>query len=154
MDISLTELCQELRNWFDRARYIGNITIGPDGAVYCNSVRIGLAEGQYYRVIGSVFSDGVHKYPDNDVAAESFEGAVWAMAVPPTVIKLAAEIAAWRQKYEALDSPAMSPFTAENYFGDYSYSKNAPGNSAGAGSSAASWVSVFRDGLSPWRKLR
>lgn len=151
MEIELTELCQELRNWFDRARYIGHITIDNSGDVYCNSVKIGLAENQYFRVIGSVFADGAHKYPDNDVKAESFDGAVWAMAVPPPVIKLAAEIAEWRAKYEAPDAASMSPYTSES-FGGYSYSKSATGSSSN-GNGGTSWKSTFGARMNPWRKI-
>ena len=151
VDNTLTELCQEIRNWFDRARYIGRITIGPDGGVYCDGIAVGLAEGQYYRVIGSTFADGVHIYPDADNKQESFDGAVWAMAVPHSVIKLAAEIAAWRAKYEAPDAASMSPFFAES-FGGYSYSK-----SVGAGTKSSStttdWKSAFASRLSAYRKL-
>lgn len=146
MDISMTDLCQEIRNWFDRVRYIGRITIGPDGGVFCDGIAIGLADGQYYRVIGSTFADGVHIYPDADNKQESFDGAVWAMAVPPTAIKLATEIAEWRAKYEAPDAASMSPFSSES-FGGYSYSKNS-NTSGGVG-----WQSVFAAKLNALRKI-
>ena len=151
MDIPMTELCQEIRNWFDRARYIGSITIGPDGGVYCDGIAAGLAEGQYYRVIGSTFADGVHIYPDADNKQESFDGAVWAMAVPPPVIKLAAEIAAWRTKYEAPDAASMSPFFAES-FGGYSYSKSVGAGTKSSGT-AADWKSAFASRLNALRKI-
>ena len=151
VDNTLTELCQDLRNWFDRARYIGSITIGPDGGVYCDGIAVCLAEGQYYRIIGSTFADGVHVYPDADNKQESFDGAVWAMAVPPPVLQLVEDIAAWREKYEVADSSAMSPFFAES-FGGYSYSK-----SVGAGTkisgTTADWKSAFASRLSAYRKL-
>lgn len=151
METALTELCQEIRNWFDRTRYIGKITLDEAGNVYCNGVSVGLLEGQYYRVIGSVFADGVHKYPDVATSAESFDGAVWALAIPKPVINLAAEIAEWREKYEAVDSFAMSPFTSESV-GSYSRSKGA--TSAGSGASnAANWQSVFADRMNAWRKI-
>lgn len=150
MDIPMTELCQEIRNWFDRARYIGRITIGPGGGVYCDGIAVGLAEGQYYRVIGSTFADGVHIYPDADNKQESFDGAVWAMAVPPPVIKLAAEIAAWRAKYEAPDAASMSPFNSES-FGGYSYSKSS--NTSDGASGGVSWKSAFASRLNALRKI-
>ena len=150
MDIPMTELCQEIRNWFDRARYIGSITIGPDGGVYCDGIAVGLADGQYYRVIGSTFADGVHIYPDADNKQESFDGAVWAMAVPPPVIKLATEIAAWRTKYEAPDAASMSPFSSES-FGGYSYSKSS--NTSDGASGGVSWQSVFAARLNALRKI-
>lgn len=151
METTLTELCQELRNWFDRNRYIGHITLDADGGVFCNGVAVGLLEGQYYRVIGSVFADGVHKYPDTETVEESFDGAVWAMAIPEPVINLAAEIAEWREKYEAVDSFSMSPFTSETV-GSYSRSKGAMSAGSGA-SNAANWQSAFAARLNAWRKI-
>lgn len=151
METALTELCQEIRNWFDRNRYIGHITLDTDGGLFCNGVAVGLLEGQYYRVIGSVFADGVHKYPDTETTlTESFDGAVWAMAIPKPVINLAAEIAEWRGKYEAVDSFAMSPFTSESV-GSHSYSKGAA--SVAGASNTANWQSAFAARLNAWRKI-
>ena len=41
-----------------------------------------LQSGQYYRIVGSVFNDGVHKYGDIDehLIDERFVGEIWAMA--------------------------------------------------------------------------
>jgi hypothetical protein len=108
----LTELCQELHNWFDRERYTGTFTI--EGG---NITADFLQTGQYFRIIGSIFNDGVFKYGDADLTDETFEGAVWALAIPAPVIKLATEIAAWRVKYEGADSAAMSPFNSESFGG-------------------------------------
>lgn len=151
MEIALTELCQDLRNWFEREKYIGHITLDANGNVFCNGVSIGLLEGQYYRVIGSVFADGVHKYPDTATVEESFDGAVWAMAIPKPVINLAAEIAEWRQRYEAVDSFAMSPFTSETV-GSHSRSKGAMSAGSGA-SNGPNWQSVFAARMNAWRKI-
>lgn len=151
METALTELCQEIRNWFDRTRYIGHITLDADGGVFCNGVAVGLLEGQYYRVIGSVFSDCIHQHPDIGTREESFDGAVWALAIPEPVINLAMEIAEWRGKYEAVDSFAMSPFTSESV-GSYSRSKGAMSAGSGA-SNAANWQSVFAARMNAWRKI-
>lgn len=150
METKLTELCQEIRNWFDRARYIGKITLDENGGVFCNGVSVVLLEGQYFRVIGSVFADGVHKYPDTETLAETFDGAVWAMAVPAPVINLAAEITEWRARYETVDSEAMSPFTSESV-GSHSYSKGAA--SVAGTSNTANWQSAFAARLNAWRKI-
>ena len=87
----LTELCHELKNYFLRDRvndiHPGSYTISG-GDIEPLSF---LAEGQYYRIVGSIFNDGVHKYGDatDTLDDETFEGAVWAMAVPPAVVALA-----------------------------------------------------------------
>jgi hypothetical protein len=70
------------------------------------------------------------------------------MSVPPIVIALSADIDAWREKNEALDSENMSPYTSESFDG-YSYSKG--GNSRGG--TATSWQSQFADRLKPYRRL-
>lgn len=144
----LTELCQELRNWFDLERRFGTFEI-TGGQLTADF----LVNGQYYRIAGSIFNDGVHKYGDEtDVLTdETFNGSVWALGIPEAVINLAAEIAEWQAKYGGTESAAMSPFSSES-FGGYSYSKSAGGSSSGA-SGAGGWQSAFRNRLNMWRKI-
>lgn len=151
MDIAMTELCQELRNWFERESYTGHIALSSDGAVLCNGKQIPLLNGQYYRVSGSVFADGVHIYPDDETVPEEFSGAVLAMAVPLPVIQLATDIASWRNKYEGVDSQAMSPYMSES-FGGYSYTKGSAYTGAGSGG-GTNWKATFKSRLTPWRKI-
>lgn len=138
----LTELCQELRNWFVHERHDGTYMIegGEIAAPF-------LKEGQYFRVIGSVFNDGVHQYGTDVLIDETFTGSVWALAIPSDVIALADEISKWRGKYESTDSGALSPFTSESFAG-YSYTKN---GSAVIG--ASGWKGVFASSLNRWRKI-
>lgn len=145
--LTLTELCQELRNWFDRERHTGTFTI-ENGNLTADF----LAPGQYFRVVGSIFSDGVHQYPAADLPSETFDGAVWALAIPKPVIKLATEIDEWRAKYETADSAAMSPFSSES-FGGYSYSKSGTGSADGGGTTGGSWQTAFAARMNAWRKL-
>lgn len=142
----LTELCQELHNWFDRERYTGTFEIR--GGKLTAPV---LVEGQYYRIIGSLFNDGVHLYDDEDLKDETFVGAVWSMAVPMPVILLAEDIKAWRDKYESADSSAMSPYMSES-FGGYSYQKGSAFTGTGSGG-GTSWKSTFAERMNVWRKL-
>lgn len=142
----LTELCQELRNWFDLERHYGTFTI-EGGSITAPFLR----EGQYYRVIGSIFNDGVHRFGDDLLTDETFYGSVWALGIPEAVLNLSLEIDEWRGKYESVDSAAMSPFNSES-FGGYSYSKSGGGASAGAGG-GGTWQAVFRPRLNMWRKI-
>ena len=151
----LTELCQELNNWFDenakdgtKNRFFGTFVI-ENGAIDLSQTDV--QEGQYFRIVGSVFNDGVHKYHTNNLVDETFNGAVWAMAIPRAVIALAAEISDWMAKYGGVDSVAMSPFTSES-FGGYSYSKGS--GVSGATGQTVSWQSVFASRLNQWRKIR
>lgn len=146
MEKTLTEICEYLNNYFWRSKREGTITIsgGTINADY-------LQEGQYFRIIGSVFNDGVHKYPVTDLHDEVFEGSVWSMAVPQTVIDLASDITEWKKEYAGVDSPAMSPYNSESFSG-YSYSKSGSGT-PGSGSNV-SWQDVFQARLAPYRRLR
>ena len=141
----LTELCQELRNWFELEKHTGTFTI-QDGNIAADF----LVPGQYFRIMGSIFSDGVHLYPAEDLPSETFEGAVWTLAIPPHIVALSDEIDAWRAKYEGADSAALSPFQSES-FGGYSYSKGS--GSSGGATGGVSWRNAFASKLNAWRKL-
>lgn len=158
----LTELCEYLKNWFveDQDKHIGTITITggeitarDDLYMMIGDKQIEPANGQYIRVIGSIFNDGVHQYPDHDMQDETFKGAVWLLRIPPAILDLADDIAAWKAKYMGIDSPLMGPFTSES-FGGYSYSKSGIGASAFTNASGISgWQAAFADRLEPWRKI-
>ena len=104
-----------------------------------------LQNGQYFRICGSVFNDGLHQYPEGDLKTETFDGTVWALAVPQAVIDLAAEIEAWQKKN---GDASVSPYQSES-FGGYSYSK-ATDSATGR---AVTWQTAFRSRLNAWRKL-
>ena len=154
----LEEICRELNNWFDtnpndgtKNHYFGTFVI-EDGAIDLSETDI--QPNQYFRIIGSVFNDGVYQYPATGLTDETFAGAVWAMAVPPSVIALSAEIEAWQEKYGGVDSTAMSPYTSES-FGGYSYSKSRGGSGNGSSDSGSgTWQSVYANRLNKWRKIR
>lgn len=146
---TIFEVCQYLKNWFtkNQAQYFGQITI-ENGAL---SETYGLKVGQYFRIIGSADNDGVYQYPITTLADETFDGAIWGMALPKAFIALLNDIEAWKTKYASVDSAAMSPYTSESFGG---YSK-----SGGAGSSdtnkdkSGTWQGVFGARLAPWRKM-
>jgi hypothetical protein len=139
----LTELCQELKNWFCDEQDIrfGTYTI-QNGTLSLPF----LLDGQYFRIVGSVLNDGVYKY-DNELQLrdETFTGAVWAMKIPPSVVDLATEIDTWIEKN---GSAASSPYQSESW-GGYSYSLK----SGGAESGSLDWRIVFGGSLNRWRKL-
>ena len=137
----LTEICAELRNWFvvPNGVHIQTYTISGGSIAPLDF----LQDGQYFRIIGSVFNDGVHQYPASDLTDETFHGSVWSMAIPPSVIDLAAEI----EEYNKSDAGKPSPYSSES-FGGYSYSRAT--NSKGE---AYTWQDAFRARLNPWRKM-
>lgn len=146
--MELTELCKEINNWFDVKRHFGVFTI-KNGSLK-NVEELGLLENQYFRIVGSIFNDGVHQFGTNDsLTDETFEGAVWAMAVPPQVIALLDEMNAWEQKYGEV---FQSPYQSESFAG-YSYSKAAGTSSDGAGNASGGVLAVFANKLKHWRKV-
>lgn len=138
----LTELCGVLRNWFETDRISGTYTV-ENGSITLSF----LQNGQFFRVVGSVFNDGVHQYPDYAMADETFDGSIWPMSVPPALLCLGEEIKAWQEKNGDI---ATSPYTSES-FGGYSYSKTTSGSATGAG--MVTWQSVFKSRLNQWRKI-
>lgn len=145
----LSEVCRYLNNWFDDGRIFGDFTI-EDGVL--EGVDGTLQSGQYFRIIGSVFNDGIYKYPTSDLHDETFHGAVWVLKIPPEIIAISNEIDAWKEKYLGAGSAALGPFTSES-FGGYSYSK---GTTADGKVSGGDWtqVSGFTSRLDGWRKPR
>ena len=150
----LTEICKELNNWFDRdlPKYFDGISI-VNNVITKDGTPIPIKQGQYFRIVGSIFNDGVHLLSsDLRLKDEDFDGAVWLMAVPPTVISLAAKIGSWVDKYGAVDSVNLSPFNSES-FGGYSYSKSGGGSASGDSAGAGTWQSAFAKELNLWRKI-
>ena len=145
----LTELCKEINNWFEYAKFFGTFTI-EDNVITGN---YSLQDGQYFRIVGSVFNDGVYRFDEDlDLIDETFTGAIWAMAVPKEVIALADDIKDWSDKYLGVDSAAMSPFNSES-FGGYSYSKSGGSSSSGNVDLSGTWQGAFADRLNHWRKI-
>ena len=140
----LEQICGEIRNYFVKSVHKGTFEV--KGGVLTPSDF--LLDGQYYRIIGSVFNDGIHKngsaildpslnIPHNEV----FEGEVWAMAIPPAFIALADEIKAYTDKEK------LSPYASET-FDSYSYTKSTDKNGA-----PLTWQRVFSTMLNRWRRL-
>lgn len=159
MEKTLSILCNYLNNYFDRGRdKLYETVVIDSGSIVNESFSDKIQDGQYYRIIGSVFNDGVHKYDaslsDMGLKDETFNGSIWLMAIPQEVIDLATDIEAWQAQYEAVDSANMSPYQSES-FGGYSYSKASTGGSSdgGAGTSIT-WQNAFKSRLSTWRKLK
>lgn len=141
----LEAVLTHLKNWFV-------VPCGVHGGIFKienGSLELPfLQDGQYYRICGSVFNDGLHKYGDfmDFLKEETFTGTVWALAIPKAVIDLSAKIEEWQTKN---GETVTSPFTSES-FGGYSYTK-ATDSATGA---VATWETVFRTQLNPYRKLR
>lgn len=131
----IDEICASLHNYFAVDIVHGEYTVN-DGEITLPF----LAAGQFFRVVGSVFCDGVYRCGDKLPADETFDGAIWALAIPPALDAIAVEIEEWKAKNADV---LASPYQSES-FGGYSYAK---------GSDSASWQGVFAKRLNRWRKL-
>lgn len=146
----LDEICDTIHNFFvvRGGVHRGNFNI-VDGQLQCDFLK----ENQYFRVVGSVFNDGVWKYSGSEMTDEEFNGEVWEMAVPMALISLLSEIETWNEKYGSIDSGNMSPYQSES-FNNYSYSKASVTRGDGSsGTLPMTWKDVFADRLNRWRKL-
>ena len=145
----LTQICQYLRNWFELDHLSGRFMVNGGTMTFEDGSALPLLTNQYYRVIGSVFNDGVHVFGTETLTDEpSFYGAIWPMAVPPVVVELANDVQAW---VKANSGVLQSPYQSES-FGGYSYSLKSGDASEGA-YGGLSWASQFAARLAPWRKI-
>ena len=95
----------------------------------------GLLQGQYYRVQGSVFNDGLHKAGER-LTDEVFSGTVTPLAVPAAVQELAGDIEEWCEANPVTDKVSES-------FDGYSYSRAA---------GISGWQMAFAPKLARWRR--
>lgn len=103
-----------------------------------------LLDGQYFRIVGSVLNDGVYQYPAKNLKDETFNGAIWTLAVDPALVELAEEIKQWcSDNKKAVESPYQS-----ESFGGYNYTLKNGGNGENI-----SWKKVFAPRLNQWRKI-
>lgn len=148
----LEQVLDFIHNYFDdsQPRFTGNFYV-QDGEIRSDDVNMDIKDGQYFRIIGSVFNDGVWKNGDDDnfssMQDEAFRGEVRLMAIPPAVIKISNEISDWMDKH---GEEVSSPYSSES-FGGYSYTK-AQGDGSGS-KSVLSWQSMFASRLNAWRKI-
>ena len=138
----LEQVLRHLNNWFLVEIHEGTFTV-ENGSITLPF----LLTNQYFRICGSVFNDGLHRYPAVDLTDETFTGTVWALAVPKAVVTLSEDIAAWQEKN---GEAVASPYQSES-FGGYSYTKRSAGNDSGT---LNGWQDAFRGRLNDWRKLK
>jgi len=139
----LTEICQYLHNWFIKDRtdiHLDTFKI-ENGAVVPS---FEIKQGQYFRIIGSTFNDGVYKFPTNDLKDEIFDGAVWTMHVPPQLITLSEEIKGWT---DTNSSNTDNIYESESFAG-YTYKLR-----TGANGGNYTWKDAFNSKLKAYKKL-
>lgn len=138
----LSEICFEIKNYFCRNpkdKHFGDFKI-ENGVI---SPSFDLKEGQYYRIYGSVFNDGVHKFGEA-LSDEEFNGSLWLMKVPQDFLNLVTEIEEWCETYS---EKVSSPYQSESFSG-YSYSI------ASGSHGKITWQDAFATRLSMYRRIR
>lgn len=138
----LETVLNHLHNWFPVA---GAARAGTFIIVSGTLTLHNVLDGQYYKIEGSVFNDGLHKYGDleDELMDETFSGRVVPLAIPKAVIDLAERIKKWADENPVTDKVSES-------FGGYSYQK------AGSGTQNADiggWQTAFRKELNLWKKV-
>lgn len=141
-------VCRELNNYFEYEKLFGLMKV-ENGALV-SPLTANIQQGQYFRIIGSVFNDGIYQFPATDLQdEEEFDGSLWLLDFPVDFVALVSDIEEWQKKNGAVDSAAMSPFTSES-FGGYSYSKG----SDASGKGANTWQGAFKPRLNAFRRLK
>lgn len=116
--MTLDDYCAELKNYF--------ISYNPKQAIHTGEYTIVdsdidvdfLDSDQYFRIVGSKFNDGVYKFDEHLVLEdEVFDGAIWAMAVPPDFLK------AVKDSEDYLTAHPMGLEYQSESFGGYSYTR-------------------------------
>lgn len=138
----LEDILRHLNNWFLVGVYEGEFKV-EDGSITLPF----LLDGQYFRIVGSIFNDGLHQYQLGKMRDETFFGSIWALSIPPALISLTSEIESWREKNEAA---VLSPYQSESFAG-YTYTKRSGNGSAGE---LNGWQDAFRGRLNAWRKMK
>lgn len=146
----LEAVLTSLNNWFDRDRlgrfhHVESGELSVEGGSLLGAGEW-LKEGQYFRILGSTFNDGLHRHPATDLTDEDFYGCAYALEIPPAVIDLSERVAVW----EEANGEASRGVYASESFGGYSYSlKGETASSSGS----AGWKAAFKDELRGWRKV-
>lgn len=118
----LEQILMEIRNWFRVRDDVNGIHPGTytieNGGIALPFLR----DGQYFRIMGSVFNDGLHRYgPDMEAMTdETFDGTIWALAIPKTVVDAAAEAEEWMTK----NANIVGGIYSSESFGGYAYAKD------------------------------
>lgn len=100
-----------------------------------------LTDGQYFRIIGSKFNDGLHRFPAYDLEKESFHGSVWVINIPHAVEALAEEIESYCAEEKKNDVESGWGMFQSQSFGGYS----------GTVKDDTSWQTKYHNRLNEWR---
>lgn len=141
----MEEILRYLNNYFFRFKEVGKFTIQDNKIIGLKGEYL---KGQYLLVEGSTLNDGVVKVisvVDGEVTLEKpfneeFEGVIYSLAIPQTIINLVDEIDKWKEENKKTNIVSES-------FEGYSYSR------ANTNGQVATWKDVFNEELRGYRKI-
>ena len=137
-------------------KYLNNYfySFGKRGEFEANrnvlNVKDGFYLGQYIKVCGSNFNDGVYRIVgtedsgiclDRALNKETFNGVIFGLKVPKNLQELNFKIESY------IESNSNNNFVSES-FGDYSYTRT-----TGRNGGLLTWQEAFREELKPYRKM-
>ena len=134
----LESVLEWLKNWFEVSRFEGDFTI--KGGELTPPYDGFLQNGQYFRIIGSVFNDGLHQWPTSTLSDEEFNGSILSLAIPKSLISISSEMEEWQSK-----NNDNGPYTSES-FGGYSRTK-----ATGKNGKMLTVFDVFDERLEPYK---
>lgn len=156
----LEQLLTNLRNWFRvrdsvDGKHHGTYVV-ENGCI----VLPFLQTGQYFRIIGSVFSDGLYIYGESildedrneiELIDETFTGSIWALAIPRIILKMSKDMEdVVAQVTKITGQIVENPYTSESFAGVYSYSKDTASQLTAL---TAQRDEIMRQ-MNRWRKIR
>lgn len=152
MDAGLIEqVLWHIHNWFVYDEIpVSECTISDGGL----PASVPIPTGAWYRVQGSLFNDGLHQHPAEDLVDETFDGMVTVCAIPSALLAVIAEIEDWLALNQSASEKALaSPYASESFDG-YTYSIRSDLTASSGGPAGLSgWQAAFASRLNPWRKI-
>ena len=135
----LESVLEWLKNWFEVSCFEGDFSI--KGGELAPPYDGFLQNGQYFRIIGSVFNDGLYQWPTSTLSDEQFNGTIWTLAIPKSLISISSEMEEWQSK-----NRNNGPYLSES-FGGYNRTM-----ATGKNGKMLTVFDVFAERLAPYRK--
>lgn len=148
----LEQVLSHIHNWFVYDEL--DVRCSIEGGSLPASVSI--PEGAWYRIQGSLFNDGLHQHPADDLTDETFDGKVTICAIPRVLLSVVDEITDYIDAMNESDAAVREAKFQSESFGGYTYSLkgDSRANSASGGvSGLTGWQAAFRSDLNPFRRI-
>lgn len=137
----IESVMREVNNYFEGDVYNGHFIIENNSLVGAVDIK----DGQYYRITGSMFNDGVFKHGQEDLIDEEFDGTVYGLYVPRNFLSLVNRINELNSEFGDVMN---APYSSESYAnGSYSYTMSQ------SGPNVDWWRTKFAAELNRWRKV-